>query len=77
MHCGHEDAVSLDRRSTCYRRTLWVLGLMVVIHLALPVLLAHTGHIAVPAMAMSIIGGVLIYGTIISFTLFFQEEQDF
>ena len=44
---------------------------------ALPVLLAHTGHIAVPAMVMSIIGGVLIYGTIISFTLFFQEEQDF
>ena len=44
---------------------------------ALPVLLAHTGHIVVPAMAMSIIGGLLIYGTVISFTLFFQEEQDF
>jgi len=54
-----------------------VLGLTVVIFVALPVLLAHTGHIAVPAMAMSIIGGVLIYGTIISFTLFFHEEQDF
>ncbi|KAL8823688.1 MAG: hypothetical protein Q9191_005632 [Dirinaria sp. TL-2023a] len=50
---------------------------LVVMGIALPVLLAHTGHIAVPAMAMSIIGGVLIYGTIISFTLFFQEEQDF
>ena len=44
---------------------------------ALPVLLAHCGLIAVPAMAMSIIGGLLIYGTIISFTMFFQEEQDF
>ena len=47
------------------------------VSIALPILLAHTGHIAVPAMAMSIIGGLLIYGTIISFTLFFQEEQDF
>lgn len=44
---------------------------------ALPALLAHSGLIAVPAMAMSIIGGLLIYGTIISFTMFFQEEQDF
>ncbi|OCT54766.1 Vacuolar protein sorting-associated protein 55 [Cladophialophora carrionii] len=33
--------------------------------------------IQVPAMVMSIIGGLLIYGTIISFTQFFKEEQDF
>ena len=46
-------------------------------HLALPILLAHCGLILVPAMVMSIIGGLLIYGTIISFTMFFQEEQDF
>lgn len=45
--------------------------------LALPALLAHCALIHVPAMAMSIVGGLLIYGTIISFTMFFQEEQDF
>lgn len=45
--------------------------------IALPALLAHCDLIRVPAMAMSIIGGLLIYGTIISFTMFFQEEQDF
>jgi hypothetical protein len=44
---------------------------------ALPALLAHCGLIQIPAMVMSIIGGLLIYGTIISFTMFFQEEQDF
>ena len=49
----------------------------VYVSIALPVLLAHCGMIAVPAMAMSIIGGLLIYGTIISFTMFFHEEQDF
>ena len=49
----------------------------VYVSTALPVLLAHCGMIAVPAMAMSIIGGLLIYGTIISFTMFFHEEQDF
>jgi hypothetical protein len=44
---------------------------------ALPALLAHCTLIAYPAMIMSIIGGLLIYGTIISFTMFFQEEQEF
>ncbi|KAI9698016.1 MAG: Vacuolar protein sorting-associated protein 55 [Candelina mexicana] len=45
--------------------------------LALPALLAHCALIRYSAMAMSIVGGLLIYGTIISFTMFFQEEQDF
>ena len=48
-----------------------------VARLALPALLAHCALIQYSAMAMSIIGGLLIYGTIISFTMFFQEEQDF
>ena len=48
-----------------------------MVSIALPTLLAHCGLVQVPAMSMSIIGGLLIYGTIISFTMFFQEEQDF
>ncbi|KAL8867822.1 MAG: hypothetical protein Q9174_005411 [Haloplaca sp. 1 TL-2023] len=52
-------------------------GFLVVMGVALPALLAHCALISMPAMAMSIIGGLLIYGTIISFTMFFQEEQDF
>ncbi|KAG0128203.1 vacuolar protein sorting 55, partial [Tuber indicum] len=52
-------------------------GFFVVMGIALPVLLAHSGIIVVPAMVMSIIGGLLIYGTIISFTMFFQEDSDF
>ncbi|KAK5061436.1 hypothetical protein LTR84_007979 [Exophiala bonariae] len=52
-------------------------GFLVVMGIALPVLLAHTGLIQTEAMIMSIIGGLLIYGTIISFSRFFKEEQDF
>lgn len=44
---------------------------------ALPVILAHSHIIAIPAMVMCVIGGLLIYGTIISFGMFFQEEQEF
>lgn len=50
---------------------------VLIVLTALPTLLAHSGLIIVPAMVMSIIGGLLIYGTIISFTMFFQEEQEF
>jgi hypothetical protein len=41
------------------------------------VLLAHSELINVPAAVMSIIGGLLIYTTIISFGMFFKEESDF
>lgn len=40
-------------------------------------MLAHSNLIATGAMVMSVIGGLLIYGTIISFGMFFQEEQEF
>ncbi|KAL2760847.1 hypothetical protein ACRALDRAFT_1053575 [Sodiomyces alcalophilus JCM 7366] len=52
-------------------------GFLVVMGIALPVVLAHSDLIRVEAMIMSIAGGLLIYGTIISFGMFFQEEQEF
>ncbi|KAF7845930.1 hypothetical protein BT93_L0006 [Corymbia citriodora subsp. variegata] len=52
-------------------------GFLVVMGIALPILLAHCALIKFPAMIMSIVGGLLIYGTIISFSQFFREEQDF
>ena len=67
-----ESGRALGREDVCGERFV-LMGLST----ALPAFLAHCGLITVPAMAMSIIGGLLIYGTIISFTMFFQEEQDF
>jgi hypothetical protein len=51
--------------------------MLIFLVIALPVVLAHADIIRIPAMVMCIIGGLLIYGTIISFGMFFQEEQDF
>jgi hypothetical protein len=53
-------------------RACWLL-----VRTALPTVLAHCGYIGYPAMAMSILGGLLIYGTIISFSTFFQEQEEF
>jgi len=52
-------------------------GFFVVMGIALPVLFAHCALINEKAAVMSIIGGWLIYGTIISFTMFFQETEEF
>ncbi|KAF1966437.1 vacuolar protein sorting 55 [Bimuria novae-zelandiae CBS 107.79] len=52
-------------------------GFFVVMGIALPTLLYHSATIQAPAAVMSVVGGLLIYGTIISFTLFFQEDQEF
>jgi hypothetical protein len=41
------------------------------------VVLAHCDMIRIEAMVMSIVGGLLIYGTIISFTMFFRQEEEF
>lgn len=51
--------------------------LLLTFHAALPVLFAHCAIIVPQAAVMSIIGGWLIYGTIISFTMFFQETEEF
>ncbi|KAK7750606.1 Vacuolar protein sorting-associated protein 55 [Diatrype stigma] len=52
-------------------------GFLVVMGIALPAVLAHSQLIEIGAMVMCIIGGLLIYGTIVSFGMFFQEEQEF
>ncbi|KAI1504140.1 vacuolar protein sorting 55 [Biscogniauxia marginata] len=52
-------------------------GFLVVMGIALPALLAHSHLIEIGAMVMCVVGGLLIYGTIISFGMFFQEEQEF
>ncbi|KAF3771024.1 vacuolar protein sorting 55 [Cryphonectria parasitica EP155] len=52
-------------------------GFLVLMGIALPAVLAHSDLITTGAMVMSIAGGLLIYGTIISFGMFFQEESDF
>jgi hypothetical protein len=55
----------------------YITGFIVVTGLALPVALAHSRVIGLPAMIMSIAGGLLVYGTIITFTLFFSETEEF
>ncbi|KAI7257384.1 hypothetical protein KC345_g10801 [Hortaea werneckii] len=68
MDSGSNGIVELGRFMT---------GFLVVMGIALPVVLAHCDQIRVESMVMSIVGGLLIYGTIISFGMFFAEQEKF
>ncbi|OLL22250.1 Vacuolar protein sorting-associated protein 55 [Neolecta irregularis DAH-3] len=46
-------------------------------NIALPILLAHSGIILPIVCIMSLVGGLTIYVTIITFTYFFTEREDY
>ncbi|KXX78448.1 Vacuolar protein sorting-associated protein 55 [Madurella mycetomatis] len=76
-HCANPDDFVESSGAAVLDLGRFCTGFLVVMGIVLPVVLAHSNLITIPAMVMSIIGGLLIYGTIISFTMFFQEEQEF
>ncbi|AEO56396.1 hypothetical protein MYCTH_2058549 [Thermothelomyces thermophilus ATCC 42464] len=76
-HCANPDDFVESSGAAVLDLGRFCTGFLVVMGIALPVLLAHSNLISTPAMVMSIVGGLLIYGTIISFAMFFQEEQEF
>ncbi|KAL0467258.1 vacuolar protein sorting 55 [Neurospora intermedia] len=76
-HCANPDDFVESSGAAVLDLGRFCTGFLVMMGLALPVVLANSAIITVPAMIMSVIGGLLIYGTIISFAMFFQEEQDF
>ncbi|KAK2608407.1 Vacuolar protein sorting-associated protein 55 [Conoideocrella luteorostrata] len=75
--CSNPDDFVESSGSSVLDLGRFLTGFLVVMGMALPVVLAHSDLIRVEAMVMSILGGLLIYGTIISFSMFFHEEQDF
>ncbi|EED12431.1 Vacuolar protein sorting 55 superfamily [Talaromyces stipitatus ATCC 10500] len=76
-HCGNPDDFIESSGNAIVDFGRFLTGFLVLMGMALPAVLAHCGYIGIPAMVMSIIGGLLIYGTIISFSTFFQEQEEF
>jgi len=53
----------------------FITSCVVVTGFALPIVLAHAEVIRVPASIMSIIGGGLVYGTILAYTATFRQDE--
>ncbi|KDQ60799.1 hypothetical protein JAAARDRAFT_204604 [Jaapia argillacea MUCL 33604] len=77
-HCGADDFSAEYEGSAPADVGRFITSVVVVTGFALPIILAHSEIIRPAACVMSIIGGGLVYGTILSYTAAFkQEESDF
>lgn len=76
-HCANPDDFVESSGAAVLDLGRFCTGFLVVMGIALPVVLADSGMISAGALAMSVVGGLLIYGTVISFGMFFTEEQEF
>ncbi|KAN0061737.1 Vacuolar protein sorting-associated protein 55 [Thecaphora frezii] len=75
--CAGADDFSADYNSAFLDFGNFVTGMMIVSGFALPLALAHSGIIAPMACIMSIAGGALVYGTILTYSGFFSESDEF
>ncbi|KIP09571.1 hypothetical protein PHLGIDRAFT_22803 [Phlebiopsis gigantea 11061_1 CR5-6] len=77
-HCGGDDFTTDYEGSGPVDLGRFLTATVVVTGFALPLVLAHSEVIRPGACAMSIIGGGLVYGTIIAYSAAFkQEESDY
>jgi len=77
-HCGSNDLTAEDEGSGAIDFGRFITSLTVVTGFALPLILAHAQIIRPAACVMSIIGGALVYGTILAYTAAFnQGEEEF
>jgi len=76
-HCGSDDfSAADDGSSAAVDFGRFLTSCIVVTGFALPLVLGHSGIIRNAAAFMSIIGGGLVYGTILSYSAVFKQESD-
>ena len=75
-HCGHDDFSSESDGSGPVDIGRFLTSIIVVTGFAMPVILAHAEVIQPAASVMSVVGGGLVYGTILAYTAFFNQESD-
>jgi len=74
-HCGGDDFSTDYEGSGPIDLGRFITSTVVVTGFALPLVLAHSGIIKPAACAMSIVGGALVYGTILAYTAAFRQED--
>ncbi|KAL0946869.1 hypothetical protein HGRIS_013035 [Hohenbuehelia grisea] len=75
-HCGADDfAGSYENSSGPVDLGRFITAMIVVTGFALPIVLAHSAVITPGSCAMSIIGGGLVYGTILTYSQAFKQED--
>ncbi|KAF8590612.1 vacuolar protein sorting 55 [Ramaria rubella] len=76
-HCGSDDfANDSFEPSAAVDLGRFITAITVVTGFALPLILAHAEIIRPAACAMSIVGGGLVYGTILLYSVAFKEDSE-
>jgi len=77
-HCGSDEFSSNYENSAPIDLGRFITSIFVVTGFALPIVLAHSRIIDPKACAMAIVGGGLVYATIMAYSAAFrQEESDY
>jgi len=74
-HCGSDDFSGEHEGSGPVDLGRFITSIFVVTGFALPIILAHSEVIRMPASVMSIVGGGLVYGTILAYSSTFKQES--
>ncbi|KAA1471142.1 vacuolar protein sorting 55 [Dentipellis sp. KUC8613] len=74
-HCGGDDFSADYEGSGPVDLGRFITSIIVVTGFALPLVLAHSEIIKPGASLLSIVGGGLVYGTILAYTAAFKEEE--
>ncbi|KAF8495616.1 vacuolar protein sorting 55 [Gautieria morchelliformis] len=76
--CGGADDFSSDsEHSPAVDLGRFITAITVVTGFAFPLVLAHAEVIRTDACVMSIVGGGLVYGTILLYSVAFREDEEF
>jgi len=73
-HCRGDDSFASEEGSGAVDLGRFVTSVTVITGFALPLVLAHAEVIKMEACVMSIIGGGLVYGTILAYSQVFKED---
>ncbi|KAG9091862.1 Vacuolar protein sorting-associated protein 55 [Ceratobasidium sp. 392] len=75
-HCGSDDFTDYEGTNAAVDTGRFLTSGIVVSAFALPLVLAHAEVIKPTASAMAIVGGGLVYGTILAYTAVFKADSD-
>ncbi|KAK9762550.1 Vacuolar protein sorting-associated protein 55 [Basidiobolus ranarum] len=76
--CGGGDDLMSDSHGAGFLDAgRFITAIFIVTGFGLPMVLAHAGVITMPAMLLSISGGILVYGTIITYSYIFRIDDSF
>ena len=75
-HCGSEDYSSEYETNPAIDLGRFITSVVVVTGFAFPLILQHAEVIKPAASYMSIVGGGLVYGTILAYSAVFKQDSE-